>query len=68
MIFLGFLLAVANGMGREKAFCSSRLFSEAHANPTTFCTVQGILIHYCSVALALWFLVYSFNLVQVHLL
>ena len=67
MFCLGFLLAVANGMGREKAFCTSRLLSEAHANPTAFCTAQGILIHYCTGALALWFLVYTINLVQVHL-
>lgn len=62
---ISFLLALANGMGREKAFCSSKFFAEAHEHPTTFCTVQGILIHYCSGALALWFLVYSINLVQV---
>lgn len=67
MVFvcLGFLLAVANGVGREKAFCSSRFSSEAHENPTMFCRAQGILIHYFTIALALWFLVYSINLVQV---
>lgn len=61
---IAFLIAVANGMGREKAFCTSRFFSEAHENPTTFCRAQGILIHYFTIALALWFLVYSINLVQ----
>ena len=54
-------------MGKEKAFCTSRLLSEAYANPTAFCTAQGILMHYCTGALALWFLVYTINLVQVHL-
>ncbi|XP_078375513.1 uncharacterized protein LOC144658891 [Oculina patagonica] len=59
-----FLLAVANGIGREKAFCRSKFYMEAEANPTKFCTAQGMLIHYFSVALALWFVVYSINLLQ----
>ena len=66
MLSLGFLLAVSNGMGRKKAFCTSKLFSEAQGNPTTFCKAQGILIHYFQGALALWFLVYCINLIQVH--
>ncbi|XP_020623285.1 uncharacterized protein LOC110060827 [Orbicella faveolata] len=61
---IAFLLAVANGMGREKAFCSSKFYSEVQLNPTTFCTAQGVLIHYFSVALSLWFVVYSINLLQ----
>ena len=64
-IIVAFLLAVAYGVGREKAFCTSKFFSEARENPTTFCRAQGILIHYFTIALALWFLVYSINLVQV---
>ena len=64
-VCLGFLIAVANGMGREKAFCSSRFLTESVENSTTFCRAQGILIHYFTGALALWFLVYSINLVQV---
>lgn len=59
-----FLIAVSNGMGGEKAFCSSEFLSVSLANPTMFCKVQGILMHYCYVALALWFLVYTINLVQ----
>ena len=59
------MLAVSNGMGREKAFCSSEFYIEAQSNPTTFCVAQGVLIHYFSVALALWFLVYCINLLQV---
>lgn len=58
------LLAVANGMGREKAFCSSKFYAESLANPTTFCTAQGVLIQYFSGVLALWFVVYSINLLQ----
>ncbi|KAJ7394308.1 hypothetical protein OS493_000110 [Desmophyllum pertusum] len=61
---ISFLIAVANGMGRKKAFCSSKFYKEAGENPTTFCTIQGVLIHYFSVALALWFVVYSINLLQ----
>ena len=66
ILSIGFLLAVGNGMGREKAFCSSKFYAEATANPTKFCTAQGLLIHYFSVALALWFVVYSINLLQVN--
>lgn len=58
------LIAVANGMGEEKAFCSSKFLAESSKNPTTFCTAQGVLIHYFSVALALWFVVYSINLLK----
>lgn len=58
------LLAIANGMGGEKAFCSSKFLSDSSKNPTKFCTTQGVLIHYFSVALALWFVVYSINLLQ----
>ena len=61
-----FLVAVAYGMGKEKSFCSSKFLPEAQLNPTTFCTAQGVLIHYFSVALALWFVVYSINLLQVN--
>jgi len=61
-----FLVAIANGMGREKAFCSSKFYLEVQLNPTTFCTAQGVLVHYFSVALALWFVVYSINLLQVN--
>jgi len=59
-----FLVAVANGMGKEKAFCSSKFFAHAVVNPTTFCTAQGVLIHYFSSAISLWFVVYSINLLQ----
>ena len=52
-------------MGREKAFCSNKFMKEALDNPTLFCTVQGVFIHYFTVALALWFVVYSINLLQV---
>lgn len=58
------LIAVGNGMGKEKAFCTSKFYEEALANPTMFCKVQGILTHYCFSALSLWFLVYAINLVQ----
>ena len=52
-------------MGEEKAFCSSKFLAESSKNPTTFCTAQGVLIHYSCVALALWFVVYSINLLKV---
>ncbi|RMX59811.1 hypothetical protein pdam_00007319 [Pocillopora damicornis] len=59
------LIVVANGIGEEKAFCSSKFLAESSKNPTTFCTAQGVLIHYFCVALALWFVVYSVNLLKI---
>ena len=59
------LLAIANGIGRKDAFCTSELLTEAYKTPTLFCKAQGVLMHYASNAVILWFVVYSINLVQV---
>ena len=65
VVLAAFVMAIGNGMGRESAFCSSKFLSESHLQPTGFCTFQGVVIHYASNALVMWFMVHTINLVKV---
>ena len=58
------LVSLGTLLGND-VFCSSKFLDEALAKATTFCKLEGSLIHYLEGSLSLWFVAYNIVVAKV---